>query len=115
MRKHLRKHMGHRLYCRARFQKFGLKGCSPYQIETVAITEIARADTGEFLDGHLWLTDTKEFRALGQLNEGDLVEFYATVASYEKGYQGWNIEKLLQCPRSIDYTLVKPTGVRRVG
>ena len=114
MRKELRKYMGRRLYCRAKFQKFGLRGCFPDQIETVALTEIARADTNEFLAKHLWMTDTKPFRAAGQLNDGDQVEFHATVARYERGYQGKDIEKLLKCPRSIDYTLVNITGVRRV-
>jgi len=114
MRTRLRKFVGRRLHCRATFQKYGLKNGCPGPTETVVVTAVTRVDTGEPLTDHVWLADAKAFRALGRLNEGDVLDFHATVAKYEKGYRGWNIEKLLKCPPGIDYWLIKPSEVRRV-
>jgi hypothetical protein len=48
------------------------------------------------------------------LNEGDLLEFHATVAQYEKGYLGRDILQQMKCPRRVDYRLERITAVRRV-
>jgi len=106
--------MGQRFHFCAKFQKYGLKPGTVQPTETIILTDITRVDTGECVAEHVWVTETKRFRALGQLNEGDFLEFFATVTQYEGGYRGRDIVKLLACPPRVDYWLYKITEVRRV-
>jgi hypothetical protein len=54
---------------------------------------------------------TKGFRSLGELIEGDVVEFDARVTPYKKGYRGRNYLHMVSKPPTIDYRLSRPTRV----
>jgi hypothetical protein len=60
---------------------------------------------------HLWFNYTKGFQALGILVEGDVIEFYARVREYTKGYV--NYREMID-EREIDYKLSYPTKFRKV-
>lgn len=59
---------------------------------------------GQFLTDHLWFNYTKSFAKLGQLQEGDQVQFNGRVNSYTKGYY--------LGPQQVDYDIERPTKIR---
>lgn len=50
---------------------------------------------------------------LGELKEGDVVEFHARVKEYYKGYKGYKEEIQWEKPIEQDYKLSHPTKIRR--
>lgn len=89
--------------------KSGYKGSLP--TKTLLLRDVRNLD-GELLTDHLWFNDTKGFRSLGNLVEGDLIQFDARVKMYEKGYKGYR-EDVYDCPIELDYKLSHPTNVMR--
>ena len=59
--------------------------------------------SGEPVTGHLWFNYTKAFQGLGQLRQGDLIQFDARVDVYYKGY---HTEQKIR-----DYKLARPTKI----
>ena len=78
---------------------------------TILLKDITRVD-GTSLTDHHWFPLTRGFERLA-LQQGDIVEFSATIARYWKGgyqNQGQNILK----PLAIDYGLQRLTNIRKV-
>lgn len=52
----------------------------------------------DFLSDHLWLNYSKCFLELGKLEVGDVIQFFARVAPYRKGYKKTEIDFKLSYP-----------------
>ncbi len=106
MRKELEKIDGKRLKFAGTFARFGTKtNYHGFSEPTVLLQDVRFADDKLACD-HLWFNYTKGFQRLGELNEGDIIEFYARVKDYIKGYvnhREWIDE------RTVDYKLSYPT------
>ncbi len=86
MRKKLVDKVGERKKFTAVFNRLGKKaGYTGYSVETILLTKVRDAETGEVVTDHLWFTFTKGFQLVG-LAEGDTLEFEARVKAYSKGY-----------------------------
>lgn len=101
-----------RLRFEATFERYGEKPAfrGP-PITTLLLTHVIRLDTGEVATDHLWFTETKGFAQLGNLQQGDKVQFDARVSQYVKGYRGRRAEELGEAWYAIDYRLSFPTKV----
>ncbi len=95
------------------FERFGTKNGYKGPEPTVLLTQVRDGSTGKIVTDHLWFNLTKRFAAL-DLQKGDKVAFDARVTEYEKGYKGWNWERQLEAPISIDYKLSFPTKVELI-
>lgn len=84
--------------------KNGYKGPEP----TILLKDIKNKE-GVLLTDHLWFNYTKQFKALGKLNEGDLIQFNARCKEYEKGYKGYRND--VYKPIETDYKLSHPTKI----
>ena len=71
----------------------------------VLLTDIVRADTGESVCNHAWVT---QGRSLSAIAVGDTIEFDALIAPYYKGHI--NRRKMVDT-RSRDYGLTSPSNV----
>ena len=60
---------------------------------------------------HLWFNDTKGFRGLGELIEGDIIQFDARVRPYVKGYVS---PRRYIDERELDYRLSHPTKMKKL-
>ena len=79
-------------------RKNGYKGPVP----TVLLKDVKNVE-GKVLTDHLWFNYTKGFQSLGELKEGDIVQFNARCKEYEKGYKGYRAD--VYKPIEIDYKL----------
>lgn len=94
------------------FERFGRKtSYKGYPTVTVLLTDI-KDSSGKTVTDHLWFSYTKGFLALGDLREGDLIEFHARVREYVKGYRGYRDDAAMENPPRIDYRLSHPTQFR---
>lgn len=111
MRKQLASKEGERKKFTAVFSRLGRKaGYTGYSVETILLTKVRDAETGELVTDHLWFTFTKGFQ-LFALTEGDTLEFEARVKSYSKGY----VNKSLAIDKEKrDYKLSNPTKIKRL-
>ncbi|HPC93309.1 MAG TPA: hypothetical protein PLU87_00070 [Sedimentisphaerales bacterium] len=103
---------GQRMRFRAIFERYGQK--SAYRgapLKTLLFREVCPVDGGVRVTDHLWFTETKGFRALGVLHQGDCVEFDARVTTYRKGYYGRRED--VYKPSGQDWRLSFPTRIRR--
>lgn len=80
-------------------------------ITTFLLCDVCLAENGEQVTDHLWFTETKGFKAVGFLNEGDCLEFDARVGTYRKGYQGHR--EAVYKPAYRDWRLSYPTKIQR--
>ena len=87
--------------------KSGYKG----DLQTVLLQDV-KDSNGEVITDHLWFNLTKGFQS-ADLHEGDIVQFDARVARYEKGYKGYRMD--VYCPIETDYKLSFPTKVKNLG
>ena len=102
MRKKLKSMNG----CRMRFggcvDGFGSKvDYTGVRVTTLMMKNVYRAADGVVVTNHLWFTLGKAF---ADLRTGDLVEFDARVADYQKGYGPYECKKtdyMLECPTKI--------------
>ena len=109
MRTELKKLNKQRLTIIATVEGFGQK--SSFRgppLKTILFTDIQSPD-GKNLTDHLWFTDGFWSK---DLKPGDKVQLDARVTPYEKGYNGQNIEHMLENPISTDYKLSHPTKVK---
>lgn len=93
------------------FIRIGLKSGYKELEETVLIKDV-RDSSGRIVTDHLWFNLTKGFQA-ANLHEGDIVQFDARVAMYQKGYRGHRPD--VYCPIEQDYKLSYPTKVKNLG
>ncbi len=68
-------------------------------------------EDGRVVADHLWFNLTKAFAVLGELTEGDRVEFHARAKPYIKGYV--NAREFID-ERQDDYKLAWPTKARKL-
>lgn len=108
MRKKLAKDEGVRKKFRAMFTRTGKKtGYNGYSEETILLTDIRDAETGEHVTDHVWFAYTKGFDQ-AKLGLGDVIEFEARIKVYSKGY----INKPAHInSKRTDYKLSHPTKI----
>ena len=88
------------------FKKYGTKtGYRGPATETILLVNI-RDKKGSFICDHLWFNLTKGFEKLGNLKEGDAIQFDARVGKYKKGYVN---RKAGIDQTAVDYKLSHPT------
>ena len=91
------------------FERFGRKTrFKGYPTVTALLIDI-KDSSGKTVTDHIWLNHTKQFQALGDLREGDIIEFHARVREYVKGYCGRRDDVAEENPPRIDYKLSHPT------
>ena len=61
---------------------------------------------------HIWFRCTKGFEAIKPLLEGNIIEFFARVKPYDKGYVN---NRNFVDERTLDYKLNHPTKMRKIG
>jgi hypothetical protein len=109
MRKSLAKLNEVRTKFSAIFERYGTKvGWNGYAERTILLKNVS--DGTRIVTDHIWFTLTKGFWELGELKQGDIVDFHARVKEYEKGYVNHR-EYIDQ--REIDYKLSHPTKIRK--
>ncbi|MHA1947271.1 MAG: hypothetical protein ACXAC6_17400 [Candidatus Hodarchaeales archaeon] len=110
-REKLKKLKGERRTFQGIFVRYGIKhNWHGFPVKTLLFKDISNG-TGIILTDHIWFNMTKGFEKLGELNEGDLVQFDARIREYVKGYV--NYRKMID-ERSIDYRLSHPTKIMLV-
>lgn len=110
MRKELKNINGKRLRFNAKIEKFGSKRAfrGP-DIKTILVTEVIDTNTQQQVTDHLWFTCGKNW---GGLEQNDIIEFYARVVQYEKGYKGYKEDVYKDIER--DYKLSRPTKIKKI-
>ena len=111
MRKELSKLQEQRLVFTGIFDRYGTKtNWHGFPEKTVLLKDIRNHD-GRVVADHVWFNFTNQFKNLGDLTQGDKIEFHARVKEYTKGYVNYRrgIDE-----REIDYKLSHPTRVRKV-
>lgn len=112
MRQELAKRQGERATFRGVFARYGEKRGWEGRTERAVLLRDIRDAEGELVADHIWLNYTRAIESLGDLVEGDIVQFDARVTEYEKGYKGWRLD--VYAPVETDYKLSRPTRVRKV-
>lgn len=93
------------------FERFGKK--KGYMgIEHTVLLKNVKNSAGQIVTDHLWFNKTKGF-ADADLKEGDIVQFEARVAEYEKGYFGRKEEIFVE--EGTDYKLSYPSKIKVIG
>jgi hypothetical protein len=113
MRKKLKDLLEKRTRFSAKFERFGTKNGYMAIEKTILLKEVKCIETDEIVTDHLWFTCYKGWDSLG-LEKDDCVEFDARVVEYIKGYKGYNIERQIDSPLSIDYKLERPTKLKKI-
>tara|TARA_B100002019_G_scaffold260642_1_gene246874 strand:+ start:2565 stop:2903 length:339 start_codon:yes stop_codon:yes gene_type:complete len=109
MRYKLKKYIGQRLCFSATVEKFGEKTAfKGAPIPTLLLKDIRIKDQKEILSDHLWFTKGKSWK---NVSEGDTVEFFARVSTYEKGYKGYR-DDVFDAPIRKDFRLERPSKVK---
>jgi hypothetical protein len=93
------------------FQRKGKKkNYLGYSEETILLNEI-KDEKGNVVTDHIWFNLTKAFDSLGQLQQGDVIEFEARVSGYTKGYmyKGIHLGR-----KEKDFKLSRPTQIKIV-
>ncbi len=111
MRKPLSKMDGIRTRFSATFERYGSKrNWNGYPVATVLLRDVRDA-SGKVLADHVWLMETKAFKAAGPFATGDGVSFDARVRPYVKGYV--NRREYID-EREIDFKMGYPTRVAKI-
>lgn len=92
------------------FIRFGTKNGWVGEVKTLLLGDVKMGD--DIVTDHLWFDCGKSFERL-DLKEGDIVQFDARVAKYEKGYRGWR-DDVFDKPPCTDWKLSRPTKVRKI-
>lgn len=81
--------------------------------KNVLITNLINADNGQFLTDHLWIEETRQMKQL-HLLKGEKIFFIGKVTTYEKGYRGHNLGKVLSTKApTTDYHIINVQNVIR--
>lgn len=111
MRKELKKINGVRDRFTMTFSRYGERtNWNGYSERTYLFKDIKDKD-GKILTDHIWLKDGKRISALGELKDGDVIEFDARVEPYRK--VAFRLDRYYQ--KTTDYTLKFPTNFKKVG
>lgn len=108
MRKELGVRVGDRRRFRGRVERFGK--LPQRRTPTIMLQDVVFADSSEYATDHIWF---KKGKAWDRIRHGDVVEFDARIAEYEKGWRGRK-PKPGAPPPSDDYLLQRPTKVQVV-
>jgi hypothetical protein len=95
----------------ATFVRYGLRPGWTRPTERTLLLRDITTTGGKIVAEHLWFNLTSTFAMLGDLTEGDRVEFQARAKPYTKGYV--NFREGVD-DRTTDYKLAWPTKARRV-
>jgi hypothetical protein len=109
VRRKLGKLDGSRLKFEGKFERYGTKtNYKGFPERTILLKDIRidRKDGngGKIIADHLWFNYTKGFQKLGELKTGDIIQFWARVKKYVKGYVN---------EREIDFKLSYPTHINK--
>lgn len=108
MRKELKKMNEERTSFVGVFERFGIKNGFKGPEKTILLINIKDLN-GKNITDHLWFNYTKGFQKLGELKEGDVIQFDARVKKYEKGYKGYRDDVFY--PPVEDYKLSHPSKI----
>ncbi len=114
MREGLKETDGKRLFFIGTFVRYGKKtDFKGYQKTTILLKNI-KNKSGKQVTDHIWFNQTMEFMQLeSEIKEGTIVEFYARVKEYYKGYKGHRED--VDRPLEKDYKLSHPTKIKIFG
>ena len=94
------------------FVRYGSKNGYKGLEKTILLKDI-KDGFDKILTNHLWFNFTKGFEQLGELKEGDIIQFTARSKQYEKGYKGYR--DIVYKPIEFDYKLSHPTNIKLIG
>jgi len=114
MRTELQGLEGQRRWFKAIFRKYGTMHAHGIVGKTILLSSVKDLQ-GRILADHIWINYTAGFDFAGNFELGDIVQFTAKVIPYVKGYAGEKIDDRLARPQSIDYRLVYPRNVQKMG
>ena len=111
MRKNLKKIEGVRDIFTATFSRYGTrKNWNGFPEKTYLLKDIKDKEE-KIVTDHIWIKDGKRIASLGELNEGDIIQFEARVGQYSKVSE---IEEMYNGYRwywkENDYTLKYPSN-----
>ena len=93
------------------FSRFGQKiNWNGFPETTLLLINIKDSNNNIICD-HLWFNLTKKFEKLGELKEGDNIEFEARVSEYYKGYINHR-EGIHE--KELDYKLSYPSKIKKI-
>lgn len=98
------------------FKRYGTKsGWNGFPERTILLINIINIkDSNHIVTDHCWFTLTKQFEELGDLIQGDIIQFDARVKEYIKGWQGHKAEEYGENSCEIDYKLSHPTKIKKI-
>lgn len=112
MRVDLAPYLGRRRSFTARFVRYGTRKAYKGPDLVTLLFEDVRTG-GDIVTGHLWFTMCQAWRQLGLTpGIGEVVQFTATVSTYEKGYKGRR-DLDDAPPIATDYCLKRPGNIMR--
>ena len=90
------------------FKRYGTKtNWHGFSEKTILLIDI-KDKNGKTVADHIWFSNTKGFQKIGEMKEGNKIQFDARVKDYVKGYMR---EKEFIDEREIDYKLNNPTKI----
>jgi hypothetical protein len=99
VRKKLRKRYNQRIKCRAFVDRFGARADRFGYTRTILLVNVYD-NRGERLTDHVWFDFNKTFEKAG-VKAGDLIQFYARVKLYRKGYKHEIVDYKLSYPSKV--------------
>lgn len=113
MRERLKHFLTRRAKFTAIFSRYGDKiNYKGYHEKTILLNSVQFGR--DVITDHIWFSMTKGFKALGELKEGDIIEFQARAKQYTKGYKGYKDDEFNEHPVSVDYKLSNPTNIKKI-
>ena len=110
MRKKLKCKNNERMQFIAEFKRYGSKtNWHGFPERTILLIDIKTVLLNKIIADHIWFSCTKGFEALGELQDGDKITFFARVKTYSKGYVNPR-EGVYE--KEIDYKLNNPTKLQ---
>ena len=114
MRAKLKKIENTRKKFTAVFKRYGSKtNWHGFSEKTILLVDVKSNGKGKTVTEHIWFRMTKGFEKLGELKEGDILQFDARVKEYTKGYKGCILDNW-ERPVEIDYKLNNPTKIKKL-
>lgn len=96
----------------AKFKRCGTKtNWHGFPEKTILLVDV-KDSSGKKVTDHIWFNLTKGFEKIGELKEGNIIQFDARVKEYFKGYAGYKEEDQWERPIEQDYKLNNPTKIK---
>jgi len=96
------------------FKRYGTKSnWHGFPEKTILLINVQDSNRKIVAD-HLWFKNNKSFENLGELSEGDKIQFDARVKEYVKGYHGRKAEEYGEDTYEEDYKLNFPTKIQKI-